>query len=409
MSRIEKTFYLVTALWSLPGWFMHPVYPMFLMSRGLDLFEINAILAIFQISVFLFDVPTGALADVHGRKRAFLASCATRMAAFLLYSVASGFAFCAVAEVIDALGLTLASGALEAWAVDALRAEKDPPPVERLFARSQMVVRGAVIVGGIACGYIADRFGLRVPWLVAAGMFAVAAMVGWTLMADDRLERATGDGGRRAPLIAASMRALGAVRRHAVMRTICALTILVAFALMPVVMMWPPRLTELTGEGYWLLGWVWALLSTAAVLGSWLVGALLRHMRREILLCGLALWQCALLSGAALATTFHPMLGCLLLYEVALAAREPVMAAWMNEHIAPELRATMLSVKGMSFTFGGAVGLVCLGLVARGHGIAAAWLGSAAVYLLLAPGSLLLGRIARREAAPRQARAAEVA
>ena len=103
------------------------------------------------------------------------------------------------------------------------------------------------------------------------------------------------------------------------------------------------------------------------------------------------------------------MLGFLLLYEVALAAREPVMAAWMNEHVAPELRATMLSVKGMSFTLGGAVGLVCLGLVARGHGIAAAWLGSASIYLLLVPGSLLLGRIARREAAPGRARAAEVA
>ena len=53
-------------------------YPMFLLSRGLDLFQINVILAIFLISTFVFEVPTGAVADVYGRKISFLLSCAIR-------------------------------------------------------------------------------------------------------------------------------------------------------------------------------------------------------------------------------------------------------------------------------------------------------------------------------------------
>jgi MFS family permease len=177
MTRTERTYYVVVALWNIPGWFMHPVYPMFLMSRGLDLLEINLILAIFLISTFLFEVPTGAVADLYGRKISFLASCVTRMCAFVLYSFADGFAACAIAEVIDAIGLTLASGSLEAWAVDGVRAEGDRRPMDRLFARAQVIIRASMIVGGIVCGYLADRFGLVLPWLVAASIFAIAFVV----------------------------------------------------------------------------------------------------------------------------------------------------------------------------------------------------------------------------------------
>ena len=89
MTRTERTYYVVIALWNLPGWFMHPVYPLFLQSRGLDLFEVGLVFAIFQFSTFLFEVPTGAVADLYGRKASFLLSCLIRMSAFALYAFAA--------------------------------------------------------------------------------------------------------------------------------------------------------------------------------------------------------------------------------------------------------------------------------------------------------------------------------
>lgn len=397
MTRTERTYYLVVALWNLPGWFMHPVYPMFLLSRGLDLFEISAILAIFQISVFLFEVPTGAIADLYGRKVSFLLSCLVRMAAFLLYSVAPGFLACAIAEVIDAIGLTLASGALDAWAVDGVRAEGDRRPVDRMFARGQAILRAVMVVGGVVCGYLADRFGLALPWLVAAAFFACAFAVGWLCMYDDRVERRALVRVSQRSLAATVSSGLIAVRNHAVLRMLCLLSLLTASAMMPVVMLWPPRLEDLAGTGYWVLGWVWALLNVAAVGGALLVPVLLRRLRREWVLVALAVWPAIFLAAAALATSLGPVLWTLLLYEVAQAARQPVVSAWLNEHIGPELRVTVLSVQGMSFMLGGALGLVAGGLVANRFGIPSAWLVSAALFALIAPANLVLGRIARRE------------
>ena len=46
------------------------------------------------------------------------------------------------------------------------------------------------------------------------------------------------------------------------------------------------------------------------------------------------------------------------------------------------------------------VGLVIIGLVARGYGIPSAWLCSAAFFAVTAPGFLLLGRIAARTPLP---------
>jgi MFS family permease len=395
VTRTERTYYLVVALWNVPGWFMHPVYPMFLASRGLDLFEVNLILAIFLISVFLFEVPTGAIADTYGRKFSFLASCAIRMLAFVIYSFADGFAACAIAEVIDAIGLTLASGALEAWAVDGVRAEGDRRPADRMFARAQAIVRGSMVVGGVICGYLADRFGLSLPWLVAAAFFALAFVVGRARMYDDRPARgAAGRAAVTSPARAAAL-ALTAVRNHAVMRMICLVTAVFAFSILPVALTWPPFMAELTGEGFWLLGWIWALLSLAAVVGSSMVPLLLRWLRREQVLFAIALGRGAFLAAAAVATAFEPTLAFLLVFEMMAAAHDPMIGAWMNEHVKSDLRATVLSVRGMAFTFGGSLGLVCLGIVARSDGIAAGWAVAAGVALVLAPAYLLLGRIAR--------------
>ena len=71
----------------------------------------------------------------------------------------------------------------------------------------------------------------------------------------------------------------------------------------------------------------------------------------------------------------------------------------MNEHVAPEQRATVLSVRAMCFTLGGGLGLVCLGLVARDFGIPVAWLLSAVILALTAPGFMILEGRARRAAA----------
>ncbi len=394
MTRTERTYYVVWSFYCFAWSFLMPVYPLFLLSRGLDLFQINVVLAVFLITSFLFEVPTGALADLAGRKTTFLLSCFMRMAAFTLYFFAHGFADFLVAEGVDAVGNTLANGALDAWAVDSMRAEGAVQSTDRFFARAQMIARTVMIASGLAGGYLAQR-NIALPWLVAAASFGLTGLVAAAIMrehAAPRVEAAR----RNGSLLRTVRNGLAAVRRTPVMLSLCLLTALLAFAVMPFQMTWQPRMQTLTGEGAWLMGWIWAVVNLAAIAGAALIPRLLDQYRREYVLTVATLTRGSMLAAAAIATTVFPALMGVLMMEIGFGLTEPLLQSWMNEHIEPEQRATVLSVRAMSFTLGGGAGLVCIGLAARDLGIPIAWGVSAALLVLTAPGFLLLGRQARR-------------
>jgi hypothetical protein len=74
----------------------------------------------------------------------------------------------------------------------------------------------------------------------------------------------------------------------------------------------------------------------------------------------------------------------------------------MNEHATAARRATVLSIRSMAFTLGGGTGLVALGWLALRTDIGTAWMVSALIYAIAAPGFLLLHR-ADRAPAPQPA------
>lgn len=392
MTRTERTYYAVVASWSVWMWFMAPVYPLFLASRGLDLFQVNLVLAIFMISVFLLEVPTGAVADLFGRKVSFVLACFTRMVAFGLYAFAQGFLDCVVAEVIDAAGQALASGALEAWAVDGVRADGDRRPADRMFARGQMLGRTMMIAGGVTAGYVADA-DLTRPWLVAAAGFGATGVLACLTMREVRPARRPAMRHLHRSLWSTAGEGFALVRASRAVLLLCLLGAAVGFGVMTVSMTWPARMKQLSGEGFWLLGWVWALLSVMAIAGSALAARFVGHLGRARLLFWAQLSRAVGFAGGALAGGFSPALGGLLLQEAGMGASIPVADAWLNDHVGARLRATVLSVSGMFFTLGGSLGLVCLGLVAEHAGIPAAWLVGALVLALVAPAYLVVGRI----------------
>jgi MFS family permease len=391
MTRTERTYYLVFGLYSLWAWFIAPVYPLFLRSRGLDALEVNLVLATYLIIVFVFEVPTGAAADLVGRKASFLLSCALRTVAFGLYAVAENFTDCVIAELIDGIGTTLASGALDAWAVDGMREEGNERPVERFFARAQILARIGMIVGGLACAYLA-AIDFAIPWWIAAGGFAVTGVVAGATMRENA--RSATAGAPRRGFVTLMGEGFRAVRGVPVLVLVCALTGASFFAAIPAHMLWQSRMIDLSGEGVWIVGWLWVALNLAAIAGSAVLPRLLAHLRRSRVLCLAALWRGCSLAFAALASTLAPALGGWLLQEMSFGLTEPVMQAWMNEHVAADRRATVLSIRSMIGTLGGGAGLIAIGFVARDQGIPAAWMVSAVLFLASAPAYLLLERLA---------------
>jgi MFS family permease len=398
MTRTERSYYLLFGFycvgWSVTG----PMYALFLLGRGLDLLQINLVLATYLIAAFVFEVPTGAIADLAGRRLSFLLSCGLRAGAFVLYAFAHDFGACLVAEFIDAIGTTLASGALDAWAIDGMRAEGNTRASDRFFARAQMLARTLMIAGGLAGGYLAQRR-MELTWFAGATVFTLTALSAAILMRDapraaSRPRTRWGDMHRSVGRTV--YEALTTVREHPVLLLLCLVTLTASFGIMPIHMLWQPRVQALTGEGVWFMGWVWAFLNIASIIGSALLPRLLGYVSRATLLAAASLWRGGMLVVAGIASGVYPALAGLMLQEMGFGLSEPVLQAWMNEHIEADRRATVLSVRAMSFTLGGGMGLVCIGLIARDFGAQAAWLASALVVGATAIGFVILARVGRR-------------
>lgn len=398
MTRTERTYYLVTCLYRLSWSALGPTYAVFLIGRGLDILHVNLVLAVYLITTCVFEIPTGAVADLCGRKVSFVASCGVRAAAFTLYYFAQTFPVFLLAEFIDAVGTTLTTGALDAWAVDGVHREGDQRPVERMFARANILGPLVAILGGLAASQVAER-DIAKPWLIGSAGFLLCGVVAAVSMREAPRAAASPSplpGYGPQALAVVIRECVAAVRAMPVMRGLCALTLVASFATVPVFQMWQPHMEALAREGPWLLGWIWVGLNLAVMGGSALIPRLVPRLGRGTALALSFAWRGLTLGGAALATTFTPALIGFLLQQLSFGFNEPVEQAWMNEHASSARRATILSVRSMAFTLGGATGLVCLGFVALYTHIAVAWLVSASLYLVVARGYVWLGRTASR-------------
>lgn len=102
------------------AWFPVPTLILFYQSHGLDLEQAVLLKSILSLSVFIFEIPSGYIADVLGRKKSLIAGGLIWIFSLILYCLGKGFIVFAIAEVFAGLAGSLISGADIAIAFDSL-------------------------------------------------------------------------------------------------------------------------------------------------------------------------------------------------------------------------------------------------------------------------------------------------
>jgi predicted MFS family arabinose efflux permease len=134
-----------------------PVLVKFFQERGLDFTRIALLNTVYAITAIVFEVPTGALADRFGRRRAMIMGALLMAAGCWVDWGGRGFWTFAVGEGLLALGMTLTSGADSAYLFDLLRGagrEHEYRSREGSATAAKLIGAAvALVVGGLVGSY----------------------------------------------------------------------------------------------------------------------------------------------------------------------------------------------------------------------------------------------------------------
>ncbi len=106
------------------GRFFIPVLALFYVASQVPLEQFAIIMGVFSLSILLFEIPTGALADLLGRKRTLLLARSMYIVEIFLIAFFDGFWIFFVAKIISGLGVSLSSGTGQAMLFDTLKRQK---------------------------------------------------------------------------------------------------------------------------------------------------------------------------------------------------------------------------------------------------------------------------------------------
>jgi MFS family permease len=131
-----------------------PVLVLFLTAKGLSFTEIMFLQSVSAISVFLFEVPTGALADKMGRKYSVILGAFLWAVGLLLYIIGKGFIIFMLSEIVFSLGSAFRSGADSALIYDSLKLLGREKEYQKVEGKARSFALYAQAVGSVLSSFL---------------------------------------------------------------------------------------------------------------------------------------------------------------------------------------------------------------------------------------------------------------
>lgn len=353
-----------------------------------------------EVAVFLFEVPTGIVADVYSRRLSIIIGCALIGVGFMVEGSFPVFGAILLAQVLWGIGYTFTSGATQAWITDEIGEEA----VGSVFMRAAQLGNLSAIVATILAIVLGSLL-INLPivlgglMLVATAVFLILVMPETGFKPTPREDRTTWGQMRHT-----FKDGLRTVRRSTTLLAILGIGLFYG----------------LFSEGYDRLNTAHLLesftlpdfgglqpiawMGILGIIGNLLSAGAMQILNKRInmthsaalarasfVVSGLMV---ATLAGFALAGTFALAVIMRWAFGVMRSVIEPLQDAWINQHIDSNVRATVISMRGQVDAIGQMGGGPPVGIVGERLGIRAALIASS---IILSPVLILYTRLLRKE------------
>ncbi len=382
--KIIRQYYVLSGMFSAGGMqIVAATYVTFLLNSGLSLLEVNLVNMAYFLTLFICEIPTGAFADIFGRKTSFVLACALMCVSMCIYGSSGTFSGFIVAEVVGGIAATFRSGAFQAWLVDSLRHHGYDGEYRHIFGREGLIRQIGGGIGAVAGAYLAT-LNPTLPWFVGGIVLGITAIAASVTMREAYFERAAFSW--RRGIVSMKNIAVSSIRHgstNMAVRFVLVITFVQVFAFQPINMYWQPFF-----KGHGMeerhLGYVFVGMTTMLAIGAYVASRLRNAGNEKSLIIkaqvvtGILVLVAALVSGLPLVMLFF------ILHEIPRGCVGPLMDNYLQKRIPSSERATISSFCSIAPHIGGAIGLVLSGLLARYFGISTTWIVSALVLIVAA-------------------------
>lgn len=166
------------------------IWMIYLAGKGMSLTQLGFLETIFHITSFTMEVPTGAIADIFGRKISRVAGRILSLISVVLLLMSNHFWGYAMAFVFTALSYNLESGAGDALIYDSLKELGDEGTYMKINGRKEVFYQIASVLSFFVGGYLATKsYPLAFVITIIIGGIAILQSLSFTEPTVGRVER----------------------------------------------------------------------------------------------------------------------------------------------------------------------------------------------------------------------------
>lgn len=132
------------------------IWVLYLAFKGMSLIEIGILESIYHITGLLFELPTGAIADLRGRKFCVVLGRAVNLISCILMITSNSFWGFAISFIFSSAAMNLNSGAAEALVFDSLKELGEEENYKKIWGQLAFVMSIAQGVAVLLGGILAD-------------------------------------------------------------------------------------------------------------------------------------------------------------------------------------------------------------------------------------------------------------
>lgn len=334
--------------------------------------------SVLEATAFVFEVPTGVVADTFSRRLSVIIGFFLIGAGLALTGATTSFAVIIIAQIIAGIGFTFTSGAFQAWIADEVGDEHLP----QVFLRGTQVARAGAFVGIIA-SVILGSIQLFLPLvlggslLMCLSVYLIFAMPETGFKPTPRGERTTWQA-----MTHTFTNGLKAVRVQ---------PRLITFLLIAIFLGMTSEGFDRLGDAHLLINfqfpdlvglqpivWFGIIDAVGMILGIITAGIVKRRLnidRREVVVRALLIFTTLRILAVivfALSGNFWLALVSLWSRSVFVSISSPFYNAWLTQSIESRVRATVLSMTSQADAIGQVIGGPGIGWIGKSVSLRAA-------------------------------------